>query len=86
MKRLKINVLNEVVGNQVFDKALELGYEFFRGTGRCSTAKTIFLEEDGIMTHLTHPPEDFFSGTDLKEVKEHLASYPIIEAEDFLNK
>ena len=86
MEKLKINIPNEIVAQKVYDKALALGYTFFKETKGDNGAKIVFLDEDGDITHLRNPPEDFFSGPQLKFALDLIDSYPTVEGEEFLKR
>ena len=86
MEKLKINIPNEIVAQQVFDKAHTLGYDFYQDTGKDLGAKLVFLDEEGDITHLRNPPEDFFSGDELEFALKFIDSFPTVEVEDFMKK
>lgn len=86
MERLRISIPNETVCQQVFNKAVALGYYHYSKGGESIRATTVFLDEGGAMTITTKNTLGLVPDFLLEDFKKHIESFPLIEVKEFLKK
>ena len=86
MEKLKIKIQNEEECKKVYEKALELGYHYYKNRQPAYDVNIVFLDEDGDLCVQTGDPKDFMPSLLLAEFLEDNNTYLEISVEEFLKK